>query len=270
MQAPMSESDHRAPGPRRVVYTAVFGNYDEVARVDPECGCEFVCFTDNPRLAAPGWRKVTVDSQGDAPALANRRYKMLPHRFLADYDESLYLDGHVVIQRCPDALFDRYLGKYSIAMPVHQDRRCAYEEAKYCVEDGLVDATAARKQLQDYEAAGFPRNFGLTENFVMLRRHHDPQVVALMEDWWSEYVHKVRRDQISLPFLLWREQIKVGQISEGPRVSGRYLKLKPHSSKSKPWVKTVVWYIITNRRRNLGYGLAYAIYRSVSGLFVRQ
>jgi hypothetical protein len=264
-------SEHQgASKPRRVVYTAVFGDYDEVARVDPRCGCDFVCFTDNPQLVAPGWRKIAVDRQGDPPALSNRRYKMLPHRFFRKYDESLYVDGHVVVQRCPDVLFDRYLGAFGLALPVHQDRTCAYEEAEYCISDGLVEPLAVRKQMVEYESIGFPRNFGLTENNVILRRHHDPQIVALMEEWWSEYVHKVRRDQISLPFLLWRSRAQVGEILDGPRLSGKYLKLKPHSSKRRPWLKTVLWYVTTNRRRNPGYRLAYAAYQGFAGLLGRQ
>jgi hypothetical protein len=245
----------------RVVYTAVFGNYDQVAKVDPGCGCDFVCFTDSTTLVAPGWRKVVVDTAGDSPALSNRRYKMLPHRFLAQYVESLYVDGHVVVRRCPVPLFEKYLGQVAIALPVHQDRRCAYEEADYCVRDGLVDDAVVQRQLAEYEAQGFPREYGMTENGVILRRHCDPLVIRLMEQWWNEYCTKVRRDQISLPFLLWRNGVKAGEIEEGPRLSGRYFRLKPHAHRRQHWVKTLVWYVITNRHRNTGYAIAFRAYR---------
>lgn len=256
-----------SPQQRRVVYTAVFGNYDEVSEVDPRSPCDFVCFTDTPELMAPGWRKVVVDTQGDPPALSNRRYKMLPHRYLPQYAESLYVDGHVSVRRCPDKLFDKYASQFAIAMPVHQDRRCAYEEALYCSRDGLVDEVAVAKQLGEYEKAGFPRNFGLTENNVILRRHNDPEVVKLMEAWWDEYVSKVRRDQISLPFLLWRDQVNIGEIAEGPRLSGKYFKLKPHAHRRRHWLGTLAWYITTNRYRNPAYSLAYRAYEMIASLF---
>jgi hypothetical protein len=245
----------------RVVYTAVFGGYDRVQAVEPRCGCDFICFTDAADLVAPGWRKIIVEAPDEPPALANRRYKMLAHLVLPQYAESLYVDGHVAVQRCPEALFDKYLARHAIAMPRHPDRRCAYEEARYCVEDGLVDAQAVERQLGEYAEAGFPRDFGLTENGVILRRHHDPRIVRLMEAWWAEYANRVRRDQISLPYLLWRERIEVGVIAEGPRLSGRYFKLKPHLRNRRHWLKTLVWYITTNRYRNVAYALAYRAYR---------
>lgn len=248
----------------RVVYTAVFGGYDEVAPVDPTCDCDFICITDSPSQVAPGWTVVVVDRAGEPPAMANRRYKMLAHRYFAGYDQSLYVDGRVEVRRCPRVLFDRYLGRFAIAIPMHADRDCAFDEAQYCVRDGLLDAAATERQLAEYAALGFPRNFGLTENNVVLRRHNDPDVVALMEQWWNEYSSKVRRDQISLPFLLWRHGIDVGEIEEGPRRTGRYFRLKPHARAQASWIKAVIWYITTNRRRNAAYRVAYGLYRLVS------
>ncbi len=262
-----TDAASRAHRSTRVVYTAVFGKYDELAEVDTRCGCDFVCFTDDQSLVAPGWHKVLVDTQGDPPALSNRRYKMLPHHCLPQYTESLYVDGHVVVRRCPVPLFEKYLGAFVIAIPFHQDRRCAYEEAAYCVRDGLIDRAAAEEQLAEYEREGFPRGLSLTENNVILRRHHDPHVIRLMEFWWNEYRGKVRRDQISLPYLVWREGIEVKEIEEGPRLSGRYFRLKPHARQCQHWLKVLVWYITTNRRRNPAYTAAYSAYKMVNAFF---
>lgn len=91
----------------RVVYTAIFGGYDRLAPVSNYPGCDFVCFTDDATLSVDGWRiiHVAASDTGLTTAALNRIYKMLPHRFLADYNQSLYVDGNIRVVADPSFLF---------------------------------------------------------------------------------------------------------------------------------------------------------------------
>jgi len=221
----------------KVVYTAVFGNYDDVFPVNSKWNCDFVCFTDNPSMVSPGWRVLLVQLNDESPAQANRHYKMLPHKFLQDYECSLYVDGNIKIVADPGVLFNKYLGKGVIAIPKHQDRNCAYAEARLCIEGGLVNKEVTEQQMSRYAADGFPEKFGMTENSIIFRRHHDENVMDIMEFWWEEYCSGGRRDQLSLPYLIWKHKVGVLEVVEGPRISTKHFEIDLHAiDKSKSFI----------------------------------
>jgi hypothetical protein len=223
---------------RCVAYTAVFGDYDHIPAVNPKWDCDFICFTDKPELVSRGWQVVLVQLNGEQPAQANRRYKMHPHKYLPNYERSLYVDGNIEIVADPSPLFEKYLANAVIAIPKHQDRICTYAEAHLCMAGGLVSRELTEKQMARYEADGFPLNFGLNENNVIFRSHNDRDVVTLMESWWDEYYTGGRRDQLSLPYLIWKYNFHVLEVIEGPRISTKFFKINLHAAdKSKPFFK---------------------------------
>jgi hypothetical protein len=236
----------------KVVYTAVFGNYDNVPPVNPEWNCDFVCFTDNPSIVSHGWQVVMVQLNGESPAQANRRYKMLPHKFFPNYERSLYVDGNVKIVTDPTPLFCKYLDNGVIAIPKHQDRNCAYAEARLCIEGGRVNKEITEQQMSRYAADGFPEKFEMTENGIIFRRHHDKNVMAMMDSWWEEYCNGGRRDQLSLPYLIWKHKIDVLEVVEGPRISAKFFEIDLHAiDKSKPYIKRLARQ--ANSKKHLTY-----------------
>lgn len=83
---------------RLVIYTTLLGGYDflrEPSVITPEC--DYICFTDDPTLKSDVWQ--FVDVSGDKGSLPqnkwNRKYKVLAHRYLSEYDASLYVDSNV-------------------------------------------------------------------------------------------------------------------------------------------------------------------------------
>jgi hypothetical protein len=251
-----------------VVYKANFGDYDQVSDVkSDDWGCDYVCFTDNPKFSAKGWSVILVPLNDQTPSTLNRHYKMLPHRYFNGYDYSLYLDGNIDLVSNPRPLIQEYLAKKSIASPIHPKRSCSYEEAIHCVRSGLSSEQLIKKQMDKYLRDGFPYQAGLTENGVMLRRHNDIGTIELMEDWWREYCAKVKRDQISLHYLAWKHQIEIAFMQEGPRVSKKYFHIGLHKSDSKlSLIRRFARYSHGNQYRSWYYrsitilfGLAYSL-----------
>lgn len=216
---------------KRVVYTAVFGGYDLVPDVDPSWDCDFICFTDTPELVSAGWKVVFIQLNGESPAQANRRYKILPHKYLANYEFSLYVDGNIQILVDPAPLFLKYLENGVLAIPKHQDRKCAYAEAKLCIVSGRVNREITERQMSRYAEEGFPKMFGMCENGILLRKHNEISVMALMDAWWVEYCCGGLRDQLSLPYLLWKHNVKVAEIDEGPRINRNFFKITLHNER---------------------------------------
>ncbi|MGE9748017.1 hypothetical protein [Escherichia coli] len=65
-----------------VVYTALFGDYDELIEI-PEGmhKCDFICFTDQQIENNKGWKVIKIENSSDSNVLQNRKYKILPHVF---------------------------------------------------------------------------------------------------------------------------------------------------------------------------------------------
>ena len=53
-----------------------------------------------------------------------------------------------------------------------------------------------------------PQNTTLLENKVIIRDHSRSNVKAAMDLWWNELRLYVKRDQLSLPYVLWKHQLK--------------------------------------------------------------
>ena len=225
----------------RVVYTAVFGDYDNVSPVDINWECDFVCFTDNPSLVAPGWDLAVVPLNGESPSARNRWYKFMPHEFLQDYQHSLYIDGNISVLKDPSKLFDKYLTDYLIAIPKHEDRNCAYFESEVCIKLGKVDKEVTRSQMK----------FGMTENGIIFRSHNSELIKVLMINWWSEYCSGGKRDQFSLPYLIWKHNVAVCNVEEGPRICEDFFTINLHAIDEK---KTYLQRLArrANGRKHLG------------------
>ena len=79
-----------------VIYTAIFGGVDKLA--EPKCvppGCDFVCFT-NADVTSKVWDVRVMNRLHDDPVRDAKRYKVLPHRFLKEYESSVWVDGNIL------------------------------------------------------------------------------------------------------------------------------------------------------------------------------
>ncbi|QKJ28032.1 DUF616 domain-containing protein [Aliarcobacter cibarius] len=214
-----------------VVYTALFGNYDDL--IEPKEnyeGCDFICFTDQKHLTSDVW-EIRLIEECEMPAnMMNRKYKILPHLFLSQYEWSMYVDANIKILNNPFELANKYLAKHDFAMPKHFARDCIYEESKECVILGKSKYDETRKQMDNYKKEGFPKNFGLGENGILFRKHNSEKVVRLMNDWWEELNTHTKRDQLSLAYVLWKSGEKFSYMDESAREGKGYFEYVIHTT----------------------------------------
>src|ERR1700693_5250441 len=99
-----------AARPRHIVSTCLFGCSEHFNDfVYERDDIDFVCFTDDPELRSEFWT-INVMSRGLLdPARVAKQIKALPHRFLPEYDWSLYIDNTVHLKTPPKRLFDEFL-----------------------------------------------------------------------------------------------------------------------------------------------------------------
>lgn len=228
---------------RVACYTVVFGGYDRVRT--PKCrpqGVDFFCFSDR-EPNCPGWDWIRHMPEGD-PVLENRLLKMRPELILGDeYDYSVYVDASVEI--ISDFSFMiKAVGDGGVAAFKHRFRESVYEEAEYCIRRGKGDPELIARQMGEYRRSGLPLDTVLSENGVLIRNQSSPIVKRINSSWWEEYSRYPTRDQLSLPYVLWKEGASCGFLP-GTIEENRCFFLWPHSfngvvSKVKRHIKRFV------------------------------
>ena len=157
-----------------------------------------------------------------SPFELNRKIKMLPHKYLINYDYTIYIDGLIEIIAPLSPLICE-MGNAGLGVHYHNQRDCIYDEAVMVKYAKKANMTIVEQQLNEYRSKGFPAHFGLYENTILIRDNNDRVIVNLMEEWWDEYKKYPTRDQLSLPYLIWKNKIDLDKIN----IMGNNLDLNP-------------------------------------------
>ena len=64
-----------------------------------------------------------------------------------------------------------------------------------------------------YRASGHPENAGLISGAMLFRRHNDPMVKSVMEDWFAEVKAHSYRDQLSFNYVARRRGFQPALLS---------------------------------------------------------
>ncbi len=187
-----------------VIYTAITGGKDvlrEPRHLLP--GVEYVCFTDDPHLTSKAWMVRLIEFANDDPILVARRPKLLAHLYLQDFDWSLWIDGNRGIRGDLAPFIGEHLGLGAFLGFRQYARTCAYQVAEACIELGKDRPEVLLAQVARYRSLGMPEGRPVVASGVLLRRHNDPAIIQTMELWWREVEAGSRRDQLSLPYVLW-------------------------------------------------------------------
>jgi hypothetical protein len=219
------------------VYTCIIGDYDHPQEpLFKPSNVDYILVTDNPLPSTGAWQVMDVRTIKGIPALddcrVSRYVKLHPHLFLDNYDYSIYIDGN--IKSVGDMRYLIHcLNQHGFVSNLHRYRDCIYEELEECVRLSLDNPQTMWEQLESYRSAGMSEHYGLIETNMIVRDQHNPICIEIMEKWWQEIIKYSRRDQLSLPFALWKMGIPVSDIG---RISNHVYKIpliriQPHFKK---------------------------------------
>jgi hypothetical protein len=190
-----------------VVYTAIFNRYDVLH--DPlyiNSEIDYVCFTDT-QLLSDKWKIVYVNPEDGNFSLANRKLKILgPYRELSQYEYSIYVDGSIQIKSDLLYFFNEYAG-YDMVNFRHPQRYCLYSEIEQCLIEERGDIRGLFRQAMEYQKAGMPKDYSLSDNKIIFRKHNSLQIKKVMYAWWDQVSIFSGRDQVCLPYVLWKSQL---------------------------------------------------------------
>ena len=225
-----------------VVYTAIFGGYDKLQTPkNISSQVDYICFTDS-NLESDIWEIRKVPAIYSDSTRCARKYKLLPHRYLSDYDVSIWIDGNIVIHGSIDN-FITNINEKNIAVYDHMQcfdkRNCIYQEAQAIFYFGNKngnykdDPTIIQNQIEKYAKEGYPQNNGLISSGILLRKHNKTDVKQSMEYWWNEIKYGSKRDQLSFNYAAWKTNLNFTYI-KGDIRNNEFAKLiGKHSGKDK-------------------------------------
>jgi len=187
--------------PRFCVYTALTGRY-ETLNEQPAANSSaipFICFSDDPDQTSKTWQIRPLHRILPADSIRSQRdYKMRPHRYLPDFDISLYIDNSVLLKTPPEAIFAAVDLSAGLSLLAHSYRATLLDEFAR-VADRQLDDPARIAEQRAYYQAEHPEI--LTQRpfwgAILLRDHRNATMIAAMEYWFAQILRYTRRDQLS-------------------------------------------------------------------------
>jgi len=194
---------------RIVVYTALTGAYEDLNQMgdfqdDPNI--DYICFTDSKVEENENWDIREVHSSLD-PNLLSRAIKMMQVFDLPDGTIAIYKDNTVALRGSIRGMVDLLLDKDDIVFLLHSSRRTLLNEFIACEVYSKDKASKIRGHFKFLLEEDF---YGLKEKplwgGLFIFRVKDETRIFL-KTWYSEFVNRSRRDQLSLRYALKKNRL---------------------------------------------------------------
>ncbi|MDT2599294.1 DUF616 domain-containing protein [Enterococcus hulanensis] len=200
------------------VYTCVVGGYDKVS--DPTIineNIDYFIFSDH-NIQSRIWNQISIPSQllelGNN-TLINRYLKFHPQELFDGYDYVIYVDGNVQVSSDITPLLKYTKNRLGVAFHSHGYRDSIYDEVEVLIK--VVkrgDPDKLTKQIAGYRQEGFPDNYGLPEATIILTDLSNNMAITFFTQWWEEFLKSQSlRDQIALPYVLWKNGIATSEVT---------------------------------------------------------
>lgn len=212
-----------------VIYTAISGNYDKLMEpnvISP--GCDYVCFSDK-NIKSKVWVSRRFDEKFNDPTLTAKKIKILPHRYLSEYESSVWVDGNILIKDDINHLLKKSLNKKSLAFFNHPEyRKTLKDELNKCITLKKDDKKIMKKQVLHYYKLGYTDQASvLPACYIIFRKHNDKKITKTMEEWWAQILSHSRRDQLSFPYIAWKYYLDYTLLDHDKHFS-KYFERKKH------------------------------------------
>jgi hypothetical protein len=183
------------------MYTANIGKKDNLK--EPKAtfaGIEYVYFSDTKDdYESDIWDFRDAPRKFDTCVMDAKWYKMHPH-LLFPGETTIWVDSlYVPMCRNPTVLSKLD----DLVLWSHGERDCLYDEAALCSRN-VTNRPHIEEQVAEYKAQQMPEHYGLFEANVLIRQ---PSLSLFNELWWEQIQKFSIRDQISLPYVLWKHNI---------------------------------------------------------------
>lgn len=212
---------------RPVIYTAIFGGYDDVSFVPTQKQMEcyrFVLFSDE-LSHVNGWDVIKIPVKN--PVMCNRKLKMFPWLYLEER-HTFYIDGSVFLGENFSTLFTSLINeKYVFAVQKHRGGGNIGTELIRCIDNGKLETTHIQNFL-DEQVDTTP----LSVECGFIYRDADSKLVRVhAKSWWNFFKFKCPRDQLWVHQAAKETGLQIRILDSCFNDNNNYLKLRPHKYK---------------------------------------
>jgi hypothetical protein len=231
---------------RVVVYMAQFGGADPIMPpIEVVPGWDYLVFSSREQRMPRPWKQHSIvpPRSASTPRLMNRWCKILSSRVLDGYDYSIYLDAHLQITGDLRPLLEEFIASDAdCGLVRHPLSRNVDHEVERQVRVGRITREDYEenwpRQRAGHRSAGFNDDLGAYFAAVVLRRHGGPDLAAFEQAWWDDLRGGVTRDQVALPFALWRTGIRY-QAFIIPWTLEPFFRKWQHLPRERRWARLV-------------------------------
>ena len=205
---------------KKVVYTVlVEENKGLLPPLHKQKGWDYICFTDFAKVEAGVW---TIQALPKLPVLAKAAgnpnliaglLKALPHRFLQQYEYSLYVEPNRLLAGRIDRFTSKkpaelqtlgsvFYGPFIAAERLMENQTLATGQQIKSFTKQQQDRM--KKQMKRWQADGLPEGNGCPETGVLGRKHNLEQVSRAMEIWAVELQDGCMQDAPALAYACYK------------------------------------------------------------------
>jgi hypothetical protein len=222
----------------KILYSVNVGDYDRPIPLNQDFvpkGWLPIYLTDQKTLEVPGWHTKYFKQNPSLPSVVmSRDPKLRPHKYFPQASETLYIDATrsvtQPIQNFVNDVLAPAEGLVEWCSKHHTRRNCVYQELEAPRVKKLVPTDVREFLWTFYKAEHFPEHHGLPENPVIYRKN-TMKVQLAGEMWWAMmHLNKAYRDQILLPYVLWKLGISPLLIEDA--ILSQYV-VKKHKHKKR-------------------------------------
>lgn len=201
-----------------VVYTCITGDYDDAR--EPEYisdRCDYYLISDKKPEKETIWQwiniKDVIPPYITDSIFRNRYCKINVDKVFPQYRYSIYVDGNITIMGDITESIG-HLKKARVGVTGMYEKDTVYLQALRCMAQEMDYPERWQEQMRHYWLQGLPEDTMVYLCNILVREHNNPICVKLMREWWKEFCKYVRRDQISFPYVLWKNGIDIDDMLE--------------------------------------------------------
>lgn len=198
-----------------IVYTALFADsnipLENVGKFfpfeHPKDNVEYIAFTNRKDLKSEYWDVRYVELKESSPRVDARFYKLNSHLVLPEHDFSIWMDSQCYFRYKPTDIITLLLDQTNAEVAIHH-----HSDINSLAQESVAQAWVYKNdnsqiimnQMIKYEKDGFPMNgYDHFETGILIRRNNN-NVKYFNELWWDEVTNNSLRDQLSIPFVVWK------------------------------------------------------------------
>lgn len=221
-------------------YTCIVGDYDrleEPLSISDEC--DYYVISDKKDMHESIFKYIDIEDciprHIEDNVRKNRYCKINAHNIFPQYRYSVYFDGSIRLKKNLSQKVHELPSTRIMAL-AENPVKCLYIDAMRAAEQGRDTKEILMKQVEKYWLDGMPEYFGSVLCGVLIREHNNPVCRKLMDEWWEQVEQFSRRDQVSFPYVIWKNGYGIGDVAtvNGKKLfSDKYLLLERYHAKPR-------------------------------------